>query len=180
MWAWPRNGGLELRDMTIIETFDYRSDGVRKERTGWRDAGISARHREWGFNCPACDLDFLMVEYNLGLPVGLIEYKHHCKSFPDLRHATYRALAALCNGYGSTQGGEFIRDPLPFLVARYWPDIWAFCVLPANEVALSAYRDGEYLSEYDFVSRLYRLRRLTLARALEGKLNRVFPPDLEL
>lgn len=31
-----------------------------QERTGWRDEEISARHRIWGVNCPAVDLDFLM------------------------------------------------------------------------------------------------------------------------
>ena len=55
---------------------NYSVDGVRQERTNWRDQELSARHRTWGFNCPAVDLDFLMVEYNIGKPVGLIEYKH--------------------------------------------------------------------------------------------------------
>ncbi len=35
---------------------------VRQERTGWRDEKISQRHREWGYNCPAVDLDFEVVD----------------------------------------------------------------------------------------------------------------------
>jgi hypothetical protein len=48
---------------------------VRRERTEWRDLELSKRHREWGLNCPAVDIDFLMVEYYYGKPVALIDYK---------------------------------------------------------------------------------------------------------
>lgn len=145
----------------------YSLDGVRQERTGWRDEGISQRHRTWGFNCPAVDLDFLVAEYNIGKPVALVEYKHHRARTPTLDHATYRALSALADGYRET--------PLPFLVAFYWPDIWAFRITPVNQSAKSNFKNEEILSEYDFVRRLYRLRRLTLSRELEGKLNRETP-----
>lgn len=47
----------------------------RHERSGWRDEDLSRRHREWGFDCPAVDLDFVMVEYDNAEPVALIEYK---------------------------------------------------------------------------------------------------------
>ena len=147
----------------------YTTDGTRLERTGWRDQEISRRHRSWGFNCPAVDLDFLMVEYNMGLPVGLIEYKHHLAHLPDLRHATYRALCDLADGY--KDGG------LPFLVAFYWPEIWAFRVLPVNRTAQNHFAVNEELSEYDFVSRLYRLRRLVLTSALEKSLHHFPVPE---
>ncbi len=146
---------------------NWSPDNVRQERTGWRDGQISERHRHWGFNCPAVDLDFLVVEYNLGKPVGLIEYKHHRAWTPNLAHATYRALTALADGY---------REPLPFLVAFYWPDIWAFRILPVNDYAHEHFETGETLSEREFVRRLYKLRRLTLTRHLEGTLNTTLPP----
>lgn len=145
----------------------YSADGVRGERTGWRDEGISKRHRTWGFNCPAVDLDFLVAEYNMGKPVALIEYKHHQAREPSLSHATYRALTALADGYNQT--------PLPFLVAFYWPDVWAFKVTPVNAAAQSAFAHNEALTEYEFVRRLYRLRRLALTRELEGRLNTELP-----
>lgn len=147
----------------------WSSDGVRQERTGWRDESISARHREWGFNCPAVDLDFLVTEYNVGKPVALIEYKHYRARFPELQHPTYRALSALADGY---------CEPLPFLVAFYWPEIWAFRILPVNEVAQKHFSAGETLCERDFVIRLYRLRRLTLAVHLRDKLSRQLPPEV--
>ena len=80
---------------------------VREERTGWRDARISARHRLWGFNCPSVDLDFLLVEYHLGKPVGLVEYKHYQAQEPNVIHPTYRALIDLADHYqpGDGRGG---------------------------------------------------------------------------
>lgn len=37
---------------------------VAEERNGWRDERISKRHRQWGRDCPAVDIDFLMLEYD--------------------------------------------------------------------------------------------------------------------
>jgi hypothetical protein len=142
----------------------YNGDGVRQERTGWRDAALSLRHREWGFNCPAVDLDFLMVEYNIGKPVGLIEYKHNRARIPDLNHPTYRALTELAD----------IAE-LPFILAFYWSGIWAFRVHPVNDVAKSRFRYQELLTEREFVTRLYELRRLVLNKHLEERLFNELP-----
>lgn len=148
----------------------WASDGTRLERTGWRDQGISNRHRQWGFNCPCVDLDFLVAEYNVGKPVALVEYKHYMARQPTLDHATYRALSALADNYN--EGG------LPFLVAFYWPDIWAFRVLPVNEIAKKYFKPMEEFTEFEFVVKLYHLRRLTIAKELEGKLSKTpVPPD---
>lgn len=151
--------------------------GVRRERTGWRDEGISARHRLWGFDCPAVDLDFLVVEYNHGLPVGLIEYKHERASTPSLKHPTYNALRALADGHHRREDGQFVHDPLPFLWVRYWPDIWAMKTHPANDIAAKVFNEGEILTERDFVARLYYLRRLTLNKHLAGALNTSLPSN---
>lgn len=145
----------------------WSPDGVRQERTGWRDKKISERHREWGFDCPCVDLDFVVVEYNKGLPVGIVEYKHHQARMPSINHPTYRALKALMDGYN--------KGPLPFLLAFYWPDVWAFKVYPLNETAKGWFSDGETLTEYDYVKRLYTMRRYTLSESLKGKLFKVLP-----
>lgn len=39
------------------------------ERTGWRDERLSRRHREWGFDCPMVDCDFIAVEFDHKEPV---------------------------------------------------------------------------------------------------------------
>jgi hypothetical protein len=45
---------------------------VKKERSGWRDLELSGRHRRWGWDCPAVDLDFLFLEYDKGKAVALV------------------------------------------------------------------------------------------------------------
>ena len=147
---------------------------VRPERTGWRDERISERHRQWGFNCPAVDLDFLVVEYNLGLPVALVEYKHAAARMPDPNHATYRALRDLADNYS---GGA-----LPFLLVFYTVDPWTFRVYPQNDVATSFYAqasefDGTsiYLTERRFVRSLYVMRRLVVEGAVMETLDDTLP-----
>jgi len=139
-------------------------DGTRLERTGWRDQEISLRHRMWGFNCPAVDLDFLMVEYNLGKPCGLVEYKHHHAQMPNVKHATYRALSELAS-----------MGSLPFIIAFYWPENWAFRVYPVNQIAKHHYGEGQAMSEYQYVQSLYRIRRLKITEQIADKLNKTMP-----
>jgi len=145
---------------------------VRAERTGWRDQEISARHRLWGFNCPAVDLDFLMVEYNHGKPVGLVEFKHYLAQFPNLLHATYRAIVDLADNYRPTDG----REPgLPCLIAFYWPDMWAFRIHPLNDLARGWFAEGELITEREFVSRLYRIRHFAVEPSVLDRLSTALP-----
>jgi len=139
----------------------YTKDGVRLERTGWRDATISQRHRQWGFDCPAVDIDFAMLEYNHGSPVAIVEYKHRAARMPNLQHASYRAIRKLADGYAD--------GPLPFLLAFYCPDDWWFKVFPANDTAqefldqlskkYGKVFQGEAIPERRFVAMLALLRR---------------------
>jgi hypothetical protein len=138
------------------------------ERTGWRDAEISRRHRRWGFHCLATDVDFLLVEYHVGLPVAIVEYKHHRAQPVDLEHPTYMALGALAN-----------RSPaLPFVIARYWPDTWAFHVTAVNEAAIGFFGATSELSEYEYVTALHELRAVTVQEAVGRNLNRHRPPSM--
>lgn len=128
----------------------------RVERSGWRDEEISHRHGLWGFNCPAVDLDFVMLEYNHGKPCALVEYKHIRAKPPILYHPTYKALVALADGY---------RDgPLPCFVATYNPEDWSFRVLPLNAKARMhfAHCVGQVLTEQRFVKGLHLLRKQVL------------------
>lgn len=128
----------------------------RTERTGWRDSELSERHGHWGFNCPAVDLDFVMMEYNHGKPSALVEYKHKNARPPNPDHATYRALIALADGY--------INGPLACFVAIYDPDDWSFVVIPLNYTAQQHYSHciRETLSEQRFVRSLHLLRKSVL------------------
>jgi len=137
------------------------------ERTGWRDKEISARHRKWGFNCPAVDLDFLMVEYNMGKPVGLVEYKMYKSSMIlNLKHATYRALKSLADS-----------AKIPFFVAYYYPDIWAFKVVTVNEYSKTWYENKIY-TEKQYVEILYKIRSKTIEDVVYSKLNNRLPEKM--
>jgi len=70
---------------------------VREERTGWRDLRFSQHHRSWGFDCPAQDVDFILIEYDHGKAVALIEYKNYksTTSGTFLESTGHKALAEL-------------------------------------------------------------------------------------
>ncbi len=142
------------------------------ERTGWRDKELSMRHRVWGFNCPAVDLDFVLAEFHIGKPVAVIDYKRFTAQKPDTLHPSYRALTALADGYR--------EGALPFLVAFYWPDIWAFRVSPVNACAKEHFYEGEMLTELQFVGRLYKLRSLVLTEHLMKQLHTILPVEMEI
>ena len=149
-------------------TQEYSEDGVRQERTGWRCQEISKRHRLWGYNCPAVDLDFMVAEYNYGKPVALVEYKEKSARPPVLTHPTYQALTALADGYND--------GPLPFMVVRYCTEVWWFDVIPVNDAAKSVFAalNGRKMSEQEFVKSLYWLRKRTLSerdKAVIAQLN---------
>lgn len=138
----------------------------RPERTGWRDEKISARHRMWGFNCPAVDLDFLMVEYNLGKPVGLVEYKHEGAAMPSILHPTYRAITELAN-----------LASLPFIIAFYNNIEWWFKVTPVNDRAKTLFAEQSEFTEREFVSTLYDLRNLVVEIEVLQRLNDTKPGE---
>lgn len=140
------------------------------------DLELSDRHREWGSECPAVDLDFMMCEYNHGISVALVEYKHFTANLSNSNATNYAAISEL-----------YLKDgrQIPLFVARYWPDSWAFKTKAFNQAAIDwAARfdwDGEWRdqSEQQFVRMLYRLRKdaLTLGdiRTIE-LLNSAKPP----
>lgn len=145
----------------------YSSDGVRQERSGWRCEAISKRHREWGFNCPAVDLDFVVAEYNHGKPVALIEYKDKRAGKPNIDHPTYDALTSLADGYSS--------GSLPFLVVVYCSEKWFFIVYPVNEVAKKLYGHitGVPITEQRFVTSLHKLRNKVLTNRDMDSINKL-------
>jgi len=116
-------------------------DGVRQERTQWRDQEISERHRLWGASCPAVDLDFLLTEIHVGEPAALVEYKHFGARPINPGSTVFTALRKLAD-----------RAEIPFLVAWYWPHSWAFRVCPINDLARKHFEDPEDLTERAYVA----------------------------
>jgi hypothetical protein len=120
---------------------------VKAERTGWRDLELSQRHRRWGWDCPAVDLDFLFLEYDRGKAVALVEYKHE-NAAPQYRtHPTYQALIDLGN-----------RAEVPVFGARYASDFSWWRITPLNNKAKEWIAGQETMSEKEWVTFLYKIR----------------------
>tara|TARA_Y100000310_G_C20226652_1_gene598271 strand:- start:118 stop:537 length:420 start_codon:yes stop_codon:yes gene_type:complete len=120
---------------------------VRPERTGWRDLSLSERHRKWGWDCPAVDLDFLFLEYDKGQPVAIVEYKHERASPQYACHPTYQAMINLGT-----------RADIPVFAARYKDDFSSWNIIPLNNIAKEWLPNRVVMNEREWVTFLYKLR----------------------
>ena len=123
---------------------------VRKERSGWRDLTLSNRHRRWGWDCPAVDLDSLFLEYDKGQPVAIVEYKHDNAPPQHASHPSYQALINL-----GTRAG------IPVFAVRYKQDFSGWIVVPLNAVAKTKLPERKKMTEREWVTFLYALRGYT-------------------
>lgn len=117
------------------------------ERTGWRDKEISERHRLWGNDCPAVDIDFLLLEYDRALPVALVEYKMELSNESNWNHPSYKAMRILAN-----------NSKIPFFVSRYKKDFSLFTPKPMNDFAHKWLISESPMSEIEWVTLLYKIR----------------------
>jgi hypothetical protein len=137
------------------------------ERTGWRDEAISLRHRDWwGKDCPMVNFDFLALEYNHAMPVAIVEYKYFQARMFELTNPNYLALLNLASNH---------NPPIPFLIAYYWKDPWSFRVHPANREAMMFFANPAYLSEQQFVTKLYQMRGVAIDAKVLGRLHALLP-----
>ena len=139
--------------------FDYSK--TRPERTQWRDQKLSERHRKWGFNCPAIDIDFLMIEFHVGKPIAIVDYKRYTGSIKNLNQKSINAISTLAN-----------NSNIPFFVVFYWDDIWAFQITAINNIAKNILQQhkidkNKILTEQQYVSFLYKLRNIKLTKEEE-------------
>jgi len=123
---------------------------VRPERSGWRDLELSHRHRKWGWDCPAVDLDCLFLEYDKGQPTAIIEYKNEKAAPQFASHPTYQAMINLGT-----------RASIPVFAARYKTDFSTFAVVPLNNIAKSRLPERKEMTEREWVTFLYELRGYT-------------------
>ena len=137
-----------------------------QEVTGFRDEAISRRHRMWGRDVPAVDIDFLVIEYDRCAPKALIEYKTVSLMggwTPDANAKTLQTAANLM--------------AVPFYVFFYDTSDWTFyrCHLEAHGLKnatpgpVPLDRIPDKMSEAEFVRLLYWLRgrRLTIEQVQE-------------
>ena len=133
---------------------------VRAERSGWRDETISKRHRLWGWDCPAIDIDFLMIEYNRGNPIALVEYKHERAMEFNIKHTSYQAMIKLANA-----------SKIPCFVARYADDFSWWDITPINGYATKFLPKKQRITERQWVAMLYKIRGYPLPTRLEKELH---------
>jgi len=120
---------------------------VKQERTGWRDLALSQRHRKWGWDCPAVDLDFLFLEYDRGKAVAIVEYKHERAKPQYASHPTYQAMIDLGT-----------RADVPVIAVRYVDDFSSWRAIPLNKKAGEWLPERKTMTEREWVTFLYNLR----------------------
>lgn len=98
-------------------------------------------------NCPAVDLDLIMIEFDHERVCGLVEYKHELAALQYASHPTYRAIADLAN-----------RARVPFIACRYSDDLTWFKAHPLNDFAKTFLASPAKMTERQWVSLLYRIR----------------------
>lgn len=145
--------------------------GVSAERTGWRDAEFSQRHRNvYGWDVPMVDVDFLACEYDQGKAVAVIDYK--CGDAGKPRPITPANRNALCS-LAQHRDGD-----LPALMAVYWKPEFAYKVVPLNGASRKVFASPcEDFTEYEYVGRLYRLRGRAMPSKVGDLLNHESPPS---
>lgn len=122
------------------------------ERTSWRDGLMSERHRHYGDNCPAMDIDFLLIEYDEARPVALVEYKNQQANAWREDNPSRRAVSRLADSAG-----------LPAFYVRYATNFSWFNVAALNELAKPYLEESpQLMTEVGWVEILYRLRGRTM------------------
>ncbi len=134
------------------------NETVKLERTHWRDEALSERHRHWGYDCPATDIDFLLIEFDRKMPCALVDYKHALKPTQP-KSASTSAMANL----GSLAN-------IPAFICGYAEDFSWFWPIPLNSQAEMwiSERNGKQLSEREWVELLYRMRKREFPDNLGG------------
>lgn len=164
-------------DGVRLERTSYRDDSLNTRMQTWGDGfisidvaqdrvndSISARHRNWGYDCPVTNIDCLMCEYDHKVPMAVIEYKGRAPMQEDRRSANVQVIATL-----ATMAG------LPALLVYYDNVAWTFRVEPINPSAQDWLKRtnvlaGETLSERRFVEFLYRVRHKFLPEQIKQTL----------
>ena len=146
---------------------------VAPERSGWRDLELSQRHRDWGFNAPAVDVDYFLA-YDNGKAAAMIEYKHARARGQDFTSRNYQAFVDVAT-----------RAGIPAFSARYYPPTFWFRVTPLNLLAAKFVSlDYADMSELDYVTLYYHIRGSQIppgiAAALHAELPPVRPENIDL
>jgi len=107
------------------------------------------------------DIDFLVLEYDTGEPVALVEYKNEHARLQHTGHPSYQALIKLGDKAG-----------IPVFGVRYADDFSWWKVTSLNWTARKHIPKPKIMDEYDYVSFLYGLRGRTVPLEVRQRLKR--------
>lgn len=144
----------------LIPPMENPEPPIPEERSFHRDIGLLVRHRQWGFNMPAVDIDFL--EYDERKSIALVEYKRSldlANSKPNLADSNLQALIDLAD-----------RASLPVFCTFYSPNYNWYRAFPVNGIAEQQAPPDRVLSEYEWVDFLHWLKGRQIPEYLEQKL----------
>jgi hypothetical protein len=136
------------------------------ERHNKRDAILSLKHRSWGFNVPAVDIDFLMIEYDQSIPKALIEYRHINGAIRV--DASIKAIIALADAANipffvvqysyATDDGTLWKEANVDTPARFR----IICMNPLAEKHWFTWDDNDWLDEQAYRKWLHEIRGRTV------------------
>ncbi len=138
-----------------------------------RDAIISQRHRNWGIDCPAMDVDFMLIEYDRLKAVAIIDYKHE-NSTINTNSAGARVMANLADRAGICAyivvygHSEYDKNGL-WAAPTENSDMW-FQVIALNAEAMEHQPRKQKLTEVEYVSWLYEARGRVIPAKLAWQL----------
>lgn len=131
---------------------------TKQERTFWRDWKLSLRHRLWGIEIKATDIDFTVVEYsedyNFVRPVAIIEYKSENVPAAEVDAKNLSGQLSALNKIST-------RADLPFFIVVYTKDLNHYHVKAVNMWAKLHLGniDERHMTEEEYVTFLYVLRK---------------------
>jgi hypothetical protein len=140
---------------------------VKPELSGKRDLWINDQHRNWGWDCPFVDFDFLGLEYDTCQAVVLIEYKDSRRPNgqptepPNFEKANYKTLRNAAN-----------KLEVPLLIVHYNSEWNCFKPFVGNDRAKQWVKaPGLIMSEIAYVTMLYDIRKRPLPSHLANSLS---------
>ena len=140
----------QIGRITTVSGFSgVASPPVKQDTTQIRDTiKLGILHRMFGQDCPAIDLDFVLVEFDHERPVALIEYKH-CSGKP-IQTDQNIGVSVLRNL------GDMAK--LPAFICRYDLVNGRFKLAAINDLGLRFMPEIKELSTEEYVNFLYVLR----------------------
>ena len=133
---------------------------------------LGLRHRLYGFEVPAVDVDFLLCEYSYNQPKALIEYKRLAAGSERCTWNGNQVPRIIFKSAISVLRMLAERARLPFYVAFYdEAENWTYEVYELFNGSTCCVHRHDF-TEIEYVEFLYKLRGMKMPEELDGKLNR--------